>query len=68
MTDDVTESATDATVRESPLSERIEAILLIIDEPIGLVALAAAVGSPVAAVRQTIETLVDDYDLSLIHI
>jgi len=62
MTDDVTESATDATVRESPLSERIEAILLIIDEPIGLVALAAAVGSPVAAVRQTIETLVDDYD------
>ncbi|HWS52412.1 MAG TPA: SMC-Scp complex subunit ScpB [Microbacterium sp.] len=47
---------------ETPLTERIEAILLIIDEPIGLVALAAAVGSPVAAVRQAIETLVDDYD------
>ena len=62
MTDDVTEAPTDEVVRESPLSERIEAILLIIDEPIGLVALAAAVGSPVAAVRQTIETLVDDYD------
>ncbi|NKF33836.1 SMC-Scp complex subunit ScpB, partial [Pseudomonas sp. BGM005] len=28
----------------------------------GLVALAAAVGSPVAAVRQALETLVDDYD------
>ena len=66
MTDDVTEAvagaATGSAVRESPLSERIEAILLIIDEPIGLVALAAAVGSPVAAVRQPIETLVDDYD------
>lgn len=46
----------------TPLTERIEAILLIIDEPIGLVALAAAVNSPVAAVRQGIETLVDDYD------
>ncbi|MFB8191033.1 SMC-Scp complex subunit ScpB [Microbacterium sp. NPDC055988] len=76
MTDDLTETvdevaeassdeatsdeATDAT--EIPLSERIEAILLIVDEPLGLVALAAAVGSPVPAVRQTLETLVDDYD------
>ncbi|MCP1430454.1 segregation and condensation protein B [Microbacterium foliorum] len=62
MTDDVTGSVTDPPAIESPLAERIEAILLIIDEPIGLIALAAAVGSPVAAVRQTIETLVDDYD------
>lgn len=66
MTDDITEAVTgtepEHAARETPLSERIEAILLIIDEPIGLVALAAAVGSPVAAVRQTIETLVDDYD------
>ena len=76
MTDDLTETvdevaeataaettsdeATEAT--EIPLSERIEAILLIVDEPLGLVALAAAVGSPVPAVRQTLETLVDDYD------
>ncbi|GEK87464.1 segregation and condensation protein B [Microbacterium aerolatum] len=45
-----------------PLTERLEAILLIIDEPLGLVALAAAVGAPVPAVRQAIETLVDDYD------
>jgi len=68
MTDDLTttDAKTDADVVEAvpptPLTERIEAILLIADEPIGLVALAAAVGSPVAAVRQAIETLVDDYD------
>jgi segregation and condensation protein B len=55
MTDDLETSA-------GVLTEKIEAILLIIDEPIGLVALAAAVGSPVAAVRQAIETLVADYD------
>jgi segregation and condensation protein B len=53
MTDDVI---------DLPLAERVEAILLVIDEPLGLVALAAAVGAPVAAVRQTIERLVDDYD------
>ncbi|WP_407358069.1 MULTISPECIES: SMC-Scp complex subunit ScpB [unclassified Microbacterium] len=63
MTDDVMQNAeTDVAAVDTPLTERIEAILLIIDEPIGLVALAAAVGSPVAAVRQAIETLVDDYD------
>ncbi|CAH0183895.1 SMC-Scp complex subunit ScpB [Microbacterium foliorum] len=62
MTDDVTGTVADPAATESPLAERIEAILLIIDEPIGLIALAAAVGSPVAAVRQAIETLVDDYD------
>lgn len=76
MTDDLTESETSidaetetetaddggGVVTEIPLSERIEAILLIVDEPLGLVALAAAVASPVPAVRQTLETLVDDYD------
>lgn len=62
MTDDVTGTVAEPAATESPLAERIEAILLIIDEPIGLIALAAAVGSPVAAVRQAIETLVDDYD------
>ncbi|WP_102192779.1 SMC-Scp complex subunit ScpB [Microbacterium sp.] len=63
MTDDVMQNAeADVAAVDTPLTERIEAILLIIDEPIGLVALAAAVGSPVAAVRQSIETLVDDYD------
>lgn len=50
------------TVIDTPLTEKLEAILLIIDEPLGLVALAAAVGAPVPAVRQAIETLVDDYE------
>ncbi|MFD5215297.1 SMC-Scp complex subunit ScpB [Microbacterium sp. NPDC058345] len=47
---------------ETPLAERVEAILLIVDEPLSLVALAAAVHAPVPAVRQTLETLVADYD------
>ena len=47
---------------ETPIAERVEAILLIVDEPIALVALAAAVHAPVPAVRQALEQLVDDYD------
>ncbi|MGM1016709.1 MAG: SMC-Scp complex subunit ScpB [Actinomycetota bacterium] len=65
MTDDIrTSGDLDAApvVAAAPLTERLEAILLIIDEPLGLVALAAAVSAPVAAVRQALETLVDDYD------
>lgn len=68
MTDDVRndpETVNPQTVNpgwDTPLTERIEAILLVIDEPIGLIALAAAVGSPVPAVRQAVETLVADYD------
>lgn len=69
--DDVAEDLTDAgdvtdtheiTAIETPLAERVEAILLIVDEPIALVALAAAVHAPVPAVRQTLESLVEDYD------
>ncbi|EPD83646.1 segregation and condensation protein B [Microbacterium sp. oral taxon 186 str. F0373] len=44
------------------VARRIEAILLIVDEPQSLVALAAAVGAPVPAVRQAVEGLVADYD------
>ncbi len=62
MTDDMTDTVEAAAATEQPLAERIEAILLIIDEPIGLVALAAAVGAPVPAVRETVAALVDDYD------
>ena len=71
MTDDLASVAADATetsdaaapvLAETPLTERLEAILMILDEPLGLVALAAAVGSPVPAVRQALETLVADYD------
>ncbi|MFB7252156.1 SMC-Scp complex subunit ScpB [Microbacterium sp. NPDC056234] len=60
MTDDVTDEST--SVPDAPLTEKLEAILLVLEEPLGLVALAAAVGAPVPAVRQAIETLVDDYD------
>lgn len=66
MTNEITQDAVaddvTAQLTEHPLSERLEAILLVIDEPLSLVALAAAVGAPVPAVRQSIETLVDDYD------
>ncbi|GAA2958304.1 MULTISPECIES: SMC-Scp complex subunit ScpB [Microbacterium] len=56
MTDDTTsEFASDIT-------RRLEAIMMILDEPHSLVSLAAAVGAPVPAVRQAIETLVADYD------
>ncbi len=35
---------------------------MVADEPLSLISLATALGSPVAAVRQSIERLVDDYD------
>ncbi len=44
------------------VARRLEAILLILDEPQSLVSLSAAVGAPVPAVRQAVETLVADYD------
>ncbi|AZS36520.1 Segregation and condensation protein B [Microbacterium lemovicicum] len=67
------EQETDAAASTSPeeqlraqdpvsVARRLEAILLVIEEPQSLVALAAAVGSPVAAVRQAVEGLVEDYD------
>ncbi len=40
----------------------LEAILLVADEPLGVVSLATALGVPVPAVRQSIERLVADYD------
>jgi segregation and condensation protein B len=40
----------------------LEAILMVADEPQSLVSLATTVGVPVAAVRQSIERLVADYD------
>ncbi|MFG6446094.1 SMC-Scp complex subunit ScpB [Microbacterium sp. P07] len=44
------------------IARKLEAILLVIEEPQSLISLAAAVSAPVAAVRQAVETLVDDYD------
>lgn len=63
-------TAVDASMSEAPtrsqdaasVARRLEAILFVVDEPQSLVSLATAVGSPVAAVRQAIEGLVDDYD------
>ena len=49
-------------VLDVPVDRQLEAILMIADEPQSLVALATAVGSPVAVVRQAIERLVADFD------
>lgn len=64
MTDDAsTGSATAAsTGSAADVARRLEAILLVVEEPQSLVALATAVSAPVAAVRQAIESLVEDYD------
>ena len=51
-----------APVPVPDVARRLEAILLIVDEPQSLVSLATAVGAPVAAVRQAVEGLVADYD------
>ncbi|WOF21960.1 SMC-Scp complex subunit ScpB [Microbacterium betulae] len=61
------EGAEQAETADAPrplgtVAQRLEAILLIVDEPQSVVSLATAVGAPVPAVRQAIETLVADYD------
>lgn len=69
MTTDAT--ATDAAATEAdaapdrsalPLERRLEAILLVADEPQGVVHLASALGAPVAAVRAAVDALRADYD------
>jgi len=69
MTDDPSttadeEAATDAApaLSTGSVARRLEAILLVVEEPQSLVALATAVSAPVPAVRQAIESLVEDYD------
>ncbi|WP_396658145.1 SMC-Scp complex subunit ScpB [Microbacterium sp.] len=62
MTAETSMSAGADETGAADVARRLEAILLIVDEPQSLVALATAVGAPVAAVRQAIEGLVDDYD------
>ena len=44
------------------VARRLEAVLLVLDEPQGVVSLAAAVSAPVPAVRKAIAELVADYD------
>ncbi|KAA9110968.1 SMC-Scp complex subunit ScpB [Microbacterium rhizomatis] len=65
---EATETHADATeaVRRphdpASVARRLEAILLVVEEPQSLVALATAVGAPVPAVRQAVQALVEDYD------
>ena len=47
---------------EADLERRLEAILMVADEPQSVVSLATALGAPVPAVRQSIERLVAAYD------
>src|SRR4051812_1168996 len=67
-TDTDTELAARAEVAEEPtrapvdLERALEAVLIVADEPLPLVSLATALGSPIAAVRQSVERLVADYD------
>lgn len=64
MTDEPMTDPDELPVQATPVevARRLEAILLVVDEPQSLVALAAAVAAPVAAVRQAVEGLVADYD------
>lgn len=48
--------------QSSDLERTLEAIFMIADEPQSLVSLASSLGSPIPAVRQSIERLVADYD------
>ncbi|ALJ20959.1 SMC-Scp complex subunit ScpB [Microbacterium sp. No. 7] len=52
----------EAPLDAASVARRLEAILLIADEPHSLVALAAAVAAPVPIVRAAIADLVADYD------
>ncbi|GAA1696070.1 hypothetical protein GCM10009808_11670 [Microbacterium sediminicola] len=65
MTDDTVPDHTapdDTSAFAADIVRRLEAVLMILDEPHSIVSLAAAVSAPVPAVRQALETLVADYD------
>jgi segregation and condensation protein B len=51
-----------APALEIDLGRSLEAIFMVADEPQSVVSLATALGAPVAAVRKSIEQLVEDYD------
>lgn len=52
----------DVIIPAPALERRLEAILMVVDEPQSVVALAAALSAPVAAVRAAIATLCADFD------
>jgi segregation and condensation protein B len=56
------DAAADGRTFTGDIPRALEAILMVADEPQTLVSLATAVGAPIAAVRQSIEALVADYD------
>ncbi len=64
LVDDPELAEAEARVVEPPtnLERALEAIFMVADEPQTLVALATALGSPIPAVRQSIERLVADYN------
>jgi segregation and condensation protein B len=64
MVDEAAATTPEAVVKRSAIDiERaLEAILMVADEPQSLLSLATAVSAPVAAVRQSIERLVADFD------
>jgi segregation and condensation protein B len=71
MTDDTAAASTAmaSTAETGPaetgtasVARRLEAILMVVEEPQSLVSLATAVGAPIPAVRQAVEGLVADYD------
>lgn len=76
MTDDTMTAADGVATDERPggdapdtasalprdVERAVEAILMVVDEPQSIVALATALDTPVATVRQSIERLVADYD------
>jgi segregation and condensation protein B len=58
----VDDEVADVSRPVTDIPRALEAIFMIADEPQTLVSLATAVGAPIAAVRQAIEGLVEDYD------
>lgn len=63
MTDNVElDDETPVALSDEELTRRLEAILLIVEEPQSVVSLATAVNAPVAAVRRAITALVADYN------
>ncbi|QNE46571.1 SMC-Scp complex subunit ScpB [Glaciihabitans sp. INWT7] len=59
---DLMDETPEAATPPVNVERSLEAILMIADEPQTLVSLATALGAPVAAVRQSIERLVADFD------
>lgn len=60
--DEMIETREAVPLTAEELRGRLEAILMVVDEPQRVVALATALGAPVRAVRDAVQSLVADYD------